>query len=309
MRPCIFGIFPNTAQTHALGSHIHRKLFVEGPQPMDPRMRAPNVQYFESEEGFRVEMNKDPTLFFAAIKFSEYGDDNNVHVNYTLYMNSTLLPMEYSRTAPKQFSTAFVSLSNSTLLSTSGFMAIQQAIDVSMVEASIRSNTSFSSSDESEGSGHDDNNSKVEMNVRMQFLPGFPAPGMELMTPVFVSFFQTISCIPFIAVCLIHLVTEYNSKTKEYLFMLGLKKSVYWGSWFITFFIPATAISVFGTILSYAFSVFSGGWFMVFLFYFLFMISCILFTFFASTFVHSSMYNHTIINTSSLYTMTFFVNV
>ena len=291
MRPCIFGIFPNTAQTHALGSHIHRKLFVEGPQPMDPRRRAPSVQYFESEEEFRVEMNKDPTLFFAAIQFSEYGDDSG-HTNYTLYMNSTLLPIEYSRTAPKQFSTAFVGLSNSTLLSTSGFMAIQQAIDASMIEVSIRNSTSFSLADESEGSIPDSNNSNVEMNARLQFLPGFPAPKMELMLPVFVSCFQTISCIPFIAVCLIHLVTEYNSKTKEYLFMLGLKKSVHWGSWFITFLIPATVISIFGTILSYAFSVFSGDWFMMFLFYFIFMISCILFSFFALTFVHSSMYHH-----------------
>ena len=290
MRPCIFGVFPTTNKTQALGDHIHRKLFVEGPPPMNPLMKAPAVQYFDSEEDFRAEMNKDPTLLFAAIKFSDLESD---HTNYTLFMNGTLLPVEYSRTAPKHFSSGSTTLSNSSLLSNSGFMAIQQAIDASLMELDIGITTPAqeqnAGSDSSSFAPDANSTGGVKMHTRMQFLPGFPAPGMTLLLPIFICSIQTISCVPFIAVCLIHLVTEANSKTKEYLSMLGLKKSVYWGSWFITFVVPAFVISVFGTILNYAFSIFSGEWFMIFLFYFLFELSCILFSFFASTFVHSSM--------------------
>ena len=293
MRPCIFGVFPTTNKTQALGNHIHRKLFVEGPQPANPLMKAPTVQYFESEEDFRTEMNKDPTLFFAAIEFSEL---ENGHTNYTLFMNGTLLPIEYSRTAAKDFSTGTPNLSNSTLLSSSGFMAIQQAIDASIMETSLGMSAE-EQEEEEEGTGSSsssfipdaNNTGRVKMHTRMQFLPGFPPPVMTALLSIFSCSLQTVSCIPFIAVCLIHLVNESSSKTKEYLLMLGLKKSVYWGSWFITFIVPAVIIAVFGTILNYAFSIFSGQWIMIFALYLVFELSCILFCFFASTFVNSSM--------------------
>lgn len=291
MRPCIFGVFPTTNQTQILGSRIHRKLFVEGPQPRDPRMKAPEVQYFESEEEFRREMNKDPTLLFAAIKFS---DIEVGHTNYTLFINGTLIPVEYSRTAPKHFSSGSTTLSNSTLYSSSGFLAIQQTIDASIIELNLENEIDIRkeviASDSSYSSIMTINNTNgVKMNTRMQFIPGFPAPKMTYLLSIFSCSLQTISSVPFIAVCLIHLVNESTSKTKEYLSMLGLKKSVYWMSWFITFIIPAFIIAVFGTILNYAFSIFSGEWLMIFAFYLLFELSCVLFSFFASTVVNSSM--------------------
>ena len=290
MRPCIFGVFPTTNKTQALGDHIHRKLFVEGPPPMNPLMKAPTIQYFDSEEDFRAEMNKDPTLLFAAIEFSDLESD---HTNYTLFMNGTLLPIEYSRSAPRDFSTGTPNLSNSTLLSSSGFMAIQQAIDASIMEISL-GNTSEdhkedAASDSSSFAPDANTTDSVKMHTRMQFLPSFPAPVMTALLSVFSCSLQTASCIPFIAVCLIHLVSESSSKTKEYLLMLGLKKPVYWGSWFITFIVPALIIAVYGTIISYVFSIFSGGLIMIFALYLVFELSCIMFSFFASTFVHSSM--------------------
>lgn len=263
---------------------------MNGPQPKDPHMEAPSIQYFESEEAFRVEMNKDPSLLFAAIKFSEYGDG---HLNYTIFMNGTLIPIEYSRTVPKDFSSGYASLSNSTLYSTSGFLAIQQAIDEIIIKMGIDHDLKTQIRDLSSDSSsilHDNNDTdEIKINTRMQFLPGFPKPGMEQIIPIFVSSIQTISSVPFIAICIIHLVNESTSKTREYLFMLGLKKSVYWVSWFVTFIIPALIIAVFGTFFNYAYSIFSGGLFTIFSFFLIFEISCILFSFLASSFVHSSM--------------------
>jgi ATP-binding cassette subfamily A (ABC1) protein 3 len=85
------------------------------------------------------------------------------------------------------------------------------------------------------------------------------------------------------------IVQDKETRTKEIMMMMGLKESAYWLSWITYYLIIYTFICVIITILSVAMGIYTysnGG--LIFLYYWLFGISCIAFSVFLSVFFSKS---------------------
>jgi ABC-type multidrug transport system fused ATPase/permease subunit len=115
-----------------------------------------------------------------------------------------------------------------------------------------------------------------------------PVLNMGNILSLLVSNLQLMSALPFIAVSLVHMVSEKVAKTREYLYMLGLTKSVYYASWFLTFLVPALFLMAVGIAANYGFGCFVGDIPMMVGFYALYLLSCIMFVFAAQALVSST---------------------
>lgn len=128
-------------------------------------------------------------------------------------------------------------LSNSSLFVSSGFTSLQKEIDTVLIERNLAKT----------------NKSPLNITSSSKLLPGYSAFSLSIGSIIgyTVSVFTVYGSIPLFANFLGHLISEKNAKSREFLFILGLKKSVYWLSWLISTLIPGIIYVVICIVLNY----------------------------------------------------------
>ena len=258
---CYISMFPDTPEAHEIGDEFEREISnrtysdVAGPLNNPPRF-----EYFSNISGLREYVSEKPYTYVASIIFK----DTENYSDYSIYMNGYYLPSEEADVSV--YSSTFGFLSNASKFDNSGYARMQLLLDKIIMRRSLKSlsNETFSDSSKSWADDGEDEGEDFPFFIKLtlKLMPGLgetiTSANFGSMIGFFVAVYSAISTIPLFAAFLINLVTEKTAKTREYLFMMGLKKPVYWLSWFITFIIPTLLYVVVALVLIYLVGAFKG---------------------------------------------------
>jgi hypothetical protein len=79
----------------------------------------------------------------------------------------------------------------------------------------------------------------VSTSFSAKQLPAWPQNQLAAIVAFLVALFEGFAFMPLITTGLMHISQEKVSKCREYLFILGLRRWVYWLSWVLTLAVPA----------------------------------------------------------------------
>lgn len=136
-------------------------------------------------------------------------------------------------------------MSNASLFVSSGFSALQKEIDRVLIELATPKTP---------------NSTSYNIQTYAKLLPGYSASLINLGSIIgyVVACLSVCGSIPLFSTLLCHLVSENKAKVREFLFILGLKKSVYWLSWTITALVPGLIYVIICLVLNYVVKTFVG---------------------------------------------------
>ena len=214
--PCILAVSPDTLETRALASKVRETLYD------DQTGRMPPLFFYENSTALLTAMNTEGERFFGGISFHD-GDVKNG--SYTLYMKSSLLPQDAYESRPNIYNGGMYSLSNASLYFSSGFATLQSALDLSTLH---------------NGPGAED----LNVTLRSKVLPGWEKNAIAPTLSMLICLMVLVSYSPLMTNGATLVTNENVSKTRQYLFTLGLKRWVYWLSWVLTLFVPSIIIAL-----------------------------------------------------------------
>ena len=245
---CYISVSPDTQETHEIGDEflyeITNGTFVTSSYIS---RHPPEIKYFPNATALREDAFASPRMHAASVVFK----DTHSYSDYSIYMNGYYLPSEVTST--NVFSSTFGFLSNASNFDTSGYSALQLILDEIIMRRSLKSLSKAI-----------DNEDELPFMIQLmtKVMPGIGETITKMnfgsLIGLLVAAYNALSTVPLFAAYLIHLVGEKTAKTREYLFMMGLKKPVYWLSWFITFIVPSLLFVVCGLVLNYLVGAFKG---------------------------------------------------
>lgn len=252
---CYISMSPDTPEVREIGDEmVHEMTNGTYAKLVRGLSHPPHIKYFSNTTSLREYANEKRYSYVGSVVFK----DTQNYSDYSIYMNGYYLPSEESSISI--YSSTFGFLSNASKFDTSGYGALQLILDQIIMRRSLKSlsNDTFSGSAEE----YDEGDLPFFIKITTKLMPGLgetiTSANLGSVLGFFVAVYSAISTIPLFAAFLINLVTEKVAKTREYLFMMGLKKSVYWLSWFITFVVPTLLFVVFGLAICYGVGVFKG---------------------------------------------------
>lgn len=258
-------ITPDVPETHEIADEFLYEITEGEYSSSHIQKHPPKMEFFSDVKSLRENAFSKPYSHIMSIVFK----DTQNYSDYSLYMNGYYLPSEDGTTSI--YSSTFGFLSNSSKFDTSGYSTTQLILDQIIMRRTLRSISNDTISSEM---SNDDQQSELPFFIKFtrKLMPGsgetVTSANLGSVLGFFLAVYEAIATIPLFAAFLINLVTEKTAKTREYLFMMGLKKPVYWFSWFITFFIPVLLFVVCALVLNYSIGAFKG--YAVILFYLLF---------------------------------------
>ena len=274
--PCILAVSPDDTETRAFASEVRAKLADNSTGRMPP------LAFYENSTALHDAINADGPRFFGGISFHGKrgggggGGGGSAKVdfrNYTLYMKSTLLPQDGYGSMPSIYSGEVSSMVNASLYVRSGFATLQSAVDLSVVNSQRGA----------EGLG---------VTLRTRILPGWEANPLSSMIGLFICIMVLVSYSPLLTNGATLITNENLSKTRQYLFTLGLRRWVYWLSWVLTLFVPSLVIAALWIACGVAGSTLSGSGAVYMAFYYaLFSVSIIMVIFIVQCLVKSVMWS------------------
>lgn len=263
--PCMLGVSPDDAEIRALATQIRDNLLDSSTGRMPPLL------FYENSTALHKALNAEDSRFFGGISFHRTNEDD--FSNYTLYMRSSILPQDGYESVPSIYSSETSSLTNASMYISSGFATLQSAVDKSIMNKQLK-----------EGS--------FNLTLHSKILPGWEANPIASTLGLFICFMALVSYSPLLTNGATLITNENVSKTRQYLFTLGLKRWVYWLSWVLTLFVPAFIISLLWIICCLASSTLSSGGAVYMVFYYaLFSISIIMVIFIVQCLVKSVMWS------------------
>ncbi|XP_039297783.1 ATP-binding cassette sub-family A member 2 [Nilaparvata lugens] len=156
---------------------------------------------------------------------------------------------------------------------TSGFLSIQQLIDLTKMKMELKNDSLFD---------------YPRMSVELFPKEEFTAKWILVYKIVF-PFYISMALTQFITYLLILIVGEKEKRIKEGMKIMGVKDSVYWTAWFIPYAAIVLLISIIATIMLYAVRLFQhSDCFLVFLLLDLYGVTIILFAFLLTAFFDKS---------------------
>lgn len=270
--PCILAISPDDTATRALAAELRANLVDNSTG------RTPPLAFYGNSTALRDAINADSARFFGGVSFHRDGGAAAATMedfrNYTLYMKSTLLPQDGYGSMPSIYSGEVSSLINASLYVSSGFATLQSALDLSVLNA------------------QSNNAGSLEVKLSTKILPGWEANPLASVLGLFICVMVLVSYSPLLTNGATLITNENISKTRQYLFTLGLRRWVYWLSWVLTLFVPSLVISALWIVCGVAESTLSasGAVYMVF-YYALFSVSIIMVIFIVQCLVKSVMWS------------------
>lgn len=254
-------MFPDTPEAHEIGDEFEREI-TNGTysEIVGTFSNPPRFEYFSNISSLREYASEKSLTYVASIVFK----DTENYSDYSIYMNGYYLPSEKADVSV--YSSTFGFLSNASKFDTSGYTTMQMVLDQIIMRRSLKSlsNETFSDVNKNKSEIYEDDEDDYPFFIKLslKLMPGLgetiTSANFGSMIGFFVAVYSAISTIPLFAAFLINLVTEKTAKTREYLFMMGLKKPVYWLSWFITFIIPTLLYVVVALVLIYLVGAFEG---------------------------------------------------
>jgi ABC-type multidrug transport system ATPase subunit len=267
---CFIGVTPDSSSTI---THLNDIL---NQTALNLVLNDPSSIYLGSSVHYKLYPDSDALQkayldsegkMWSALEFS--GSDKQVQ--YTIRFNDSVLPSDYKPCT--------ISLQTGEEYDRSGYLAVQIAVEQALMQHYVESHglTFVKPTLEAHYSLTTRTSDSVN-NIVVCFLPSSA------------GFFMTFAFLSIAIVTTNQLLREKQSRMKEFMKMMGLRESIYWLSWLITYLVPITLASIMITVIIYSINSYYllSNPIMLFLLVFLFGTSITTFGFFLASVLKST---------------------
>ena len=215
--PCTLAVAPDTPAARAAAAALADALYDADAGRTAPLAFCADRAALEA----RVGTGAGPRSHFAGVWLDVANDTGRVR-GYDVYMRAGLLPADSAYTSPVTAGTSSEQTNSSRYL-TAGVATLQRALHTRRTGIYTGSSS----------------NSTAAAGVRTLLLPAHRFALFGGSAALVVAMLHTMSFSALVTVSLVKLAEERTNKTREFLLMLGLRRSAYWLSWLLTFLLHA----------------------------------------------------------------------